>query len=428
MKRRLSLQVAAALLLFAPSAFPCTTFLAEHAGQPVFGRNYDWSVGSGMVTTNPRGLAKTAFFFDTTHTPAAWTSKYASLTFNQGGAEFPNGGINEKGLVVEVMWLDSSQYPASVTGPAINEMQWIQYALDNYASVAELVAAAPSVGVVPVIGKVHYLTCDTSKVCAAVEYVGGKQVITTGSDMPVKTLSNDTYAASATYLAQFTGFGGTLAVPTSASSLDRFVRASALAQTKAGTTIPTSGYGILDSVAQTNTKWSIVYVPTEGTVHFQTTAMRKIKIATLSGFSLDCHATRKILDIDKDATGDVTAMFEDFTSEKNKAFVTAGLVPMASQLPAGAADLIVAYPATCVCKGTPVADGGVAGSDAPSNDPASAGSEPAAASGCSCRAAPARGTWGWLALLGLSVARVRVRVFLRLLGGVQRRVRLARVR
>jgi penicillin V acylase-like amidase (Ntn superfamily) len=72
--------------MLAPSAArPCTTFLATHAGQPVFGKNYDYSENAGLVVSNPRGLQKTALALSASDSPAVWTSKYGSLTFNQYG-------------------------------------------------------------------------------------------------------------------------------------------------------------------------------------------------------------------------------------------------------------------------------------------------------------------------------------------------------
>ncbi len=41
-----------------------------------------------------------------------WTAVYGSISFNQYGKEFPTGGMNEKGLVVELMWLDETKFPA----------------------------------------------------------------------------------------------------------------------------------------------------------------------------------------------------------------------------------------------------------------------------------------------------------------------------
>jgi MYXO-CTERM domain-containing protein len=356
----LSIGLASVAMFAAPAVWACTTFLASHAGQPVFGKDYDWIQSAGLVVTNPRGLQKTALVLKPTDTPAVWTSQYGSITFNQYGVEMPNGGLNEKGLVVEIMWLDSTQYPAPDSRPALNELQWIQHALDLYATVAELAQAAPSVRVSQAYAQVHYLACDASTDCAAFEYIGGQLVITRASAMAAKTLTNDTYAASAAYLAGFTGFGGTAATPTSSSSLDRFVRASTLAQVTAGTTIPDSAFAILDSVAQLSTVWSIVYLPTNGTIYFRTAAMAKVKTVSLGSFSFACGG-RKILDIDTDATGDVGSMFGDYTAAANLQLLNRSLANMASAFPPMLISLVAAYPDSCRCV---TGDAGAQGGDA----------------------------------------------------------------
>jgi hypothetical protein len=42
----------------------------------------------------------------------------------------------------------------------------------------------------------HYLICDRSGACAAVEFLGGKTVFHTGEDIPVQALANDPYQRS----------------------------------------------------------------------------------------------------------------------------------------------------------------------------------------------------------------------------------------
>ena len=39
------------------------------------------------------------------------------------------------------MWLDSSEYPKPDGTPSVNELQWIQYQLDNFATVGEVLAS-----------------------------------------------------------------------------------------------------------------------------------------------------------------------------------------------------------------------------------------------------------------------------------------------
>lgn len=95
----------------AVTAFPCTTFVLKSNGQIYFGRNLDWGCEDGLIIINPRGVQKTSLVMQG-HSPAKWTSKYGSVTFNQFGQKRPFGGMNETGLVVEQMMLLESQYPA----------------------------------------------------------------------------------------------------------------------------------------------------------------------------------------------------------------------------------------------------------------------------------------------------------------------------
>src|SRR5689334_3101791 len=114
MKRSLLLPLCC---LFSLAISACTTFCINKNGQIVFGRNYDWVTGAGIVNTNQRGLFKTSMSTGYGST-ISWISKYGSITFNQYGKEFPTGGMNEKGLVVELMWLDGTVYPSDDSRPA----------------------------------------------------------------------------------------------------------------------------------------------------------------------------------------------------------------------------------------------------------------------------------------------------------------------
>jgi penicillin V acylase-like amidase (Ntn superfamily) len=413
----LALALAATTVLAPSAARPCTTFLAEHAGQLVFGKSYDWNQRAGLVVTNPRDLRKTSLLLGPTDTPAAWTSRYGSLTFNQYGVELPNAGINENGLAVEIMWLDSSRYPAVDSRPATNELQWIQRALDLFPTVAALAQDAPSLRVARIYGNVHYLACDATGDCAAFEYIDGQLVITRAKDMPAKTLTNDTYAASAAYLAGFSGFGGSAAMPSSTGSLDRFVRASMLARATAGTSVPDSALAILDSVATPTTVWSMVYALGDRVAHFRTQSVPKLKYARLADFSFACGA-RKILDIDTDATGDVAARFQDYTSAANRELLGQTLAALSSALPAGFVDLAAAYPETCTCDPS-AGSGGAPGAGGEGPGPSAggtAGGSNASPGGCSCALAvrdTRSGAWTVLATAALLAGLARRRLFAR---------------
>ncbi len=343
--------VIAATMLVSTPAVPCTTFLMEEGGKVIVGKSYDWDISAGLVLTNKKNVEKKALLLSSAETPVEWTSKYASLTFNQYGREFPNSGMNEAGLMVEVMWLNSTQYAPVDALPAINELQWVQYMLDNFSTVAEVTQSAPTIRVSRIYANIHYLVCDKTSACAAVEYLGGKLVVNTGAQMPAKTLTNDTYPASSAHIKQFTGFGGTQAIPSGTDSLDRFVRASAMALDGEKAKTSEYAFSILDSVSLGSySKWNLVYDPTELTAYFRTSTNKKIKSVKLSAFEADCTAPVKMLDIDTNAEGDVLHLFTDYSLATNQALLSTSLKDILKFFPAGIVDLIAYYPENLKCK------------------------------------------------------------------------------
>ena len=52
----------AVLIAFAltATAEACTTFCLRDDGRILFGKNYDWNVGDGLLVVNQRGMARTA--------------------------------------------------------------------------------------------------------------------------------------------------------------------------------------------------------------------------------------------------------------------------------------------------------------------------------------------------------------------------------
>ena len=80
-----------------------------------------------------------------------WTSKYGSLVASvyEGGTA---DGMNEKGLVANLLYLAESEYPkADPARPYISISTWVQYVLDNFATVAEAVTALRALGAAPTL-------------------------------------------------------------------------------------------------------------------------------------------------------------------------------------------------------------------------------------------------------------------------------------
>src|SRR3954468_15291265 len=158
--KKICLLLASVCLLGLPS-FACTTFFINKDGQLVFGRNYDWVTETGVVHTNLRDQVKTSLPLENGKT-TSWISKWGSITFNQYGKEFPNGGMNEKGLVVELMWLSESKYPERDQRPGLSVLQWIQYQLDNFNSVDEVIASDKKIRIYSSGTPIHFLAADAS--------------------------------------------------------------------------------------------------------------------------------------------------------------------------------------------------------------------------------------------------------------------------
>jgi choloylglycine hydrolase len=337
------LAAALALCAFAPGAFACTTFCFEKNGARVFGKNYDWNVGDGLVFVNKRGVAKTAFTADN---PAAWTSRFGSVTFNQYGREFPSGGINEKGLVVELMWLDETVYPEPDRRRALPTLQWIQYQLDNAATVDDVLASNSKVRIAEAgSARIHFLIADATGAVATVEYIDGRMVSRRGEKLPYPVLTNDMYDVAVTHLQHTSG------PATTHSSLDRFARASkGLA---GGNDAVTAAFALLDDVAQGEfTQWSIVYDIGEKRAYFRTQSNRAIRFIDVGTLDLSCASPVRVMDMHAKGAGDAAPLLVDYTSEANRKLVGAAFAKteFLRGVPAEEIDALVHYPESTSCR------------------------------------------------------------------------------
>jgi choloylglycine hydrolase len=328
-------------VLVATPALSCTTVCLLDREKAVVAYNYDFHPSEGLVLVNKRGTTKISSLRTQ---GATWSATYGSVTFNQFGRDNPMTGINEKGLVVSQMWLDETRYPPADTRPVIGVLEWIQYNLDRHASVAEVLANAETVRP----GRqapLHYLLADATGDAAAVEFLDGRLVVHRGAAMPVRALANSIYADS---VAAFERARSKSEVPTSASSLDRFVRAAMLAG--GGNADPIArGFEILAAVAQPYfTRWSIVYDLSAGAVHFRTEGNRAIRRFALAGFDFSCGTPVKMLDVTAGGAGDVGHAFVDYSVAANRALIESAFTktPFLREVPAAARDALAAHPGT----------------------------------------------------------------------------------
>lgn len=303
------------LSALAERGLACTTFCLKNKDEVLFGKNYDWMIGDGAVFVNRRGVAKWSAVAGEANV-ARWTSKYGSVTFNQYGWESPSGGMNERGLVIELMWLDDTKYPQADTRPAIDVLEWIQFNLDTAATTAEVIKNSESVRIVSRVN-LHYLVNDRQGNSATIEFLDGKLAVHTGEKLDFAALANDTYERSSAY-------ARTAPPAASESSLDRFTRASmktkefaAVAKTEKEAVA--FAFDVLKNVAQKNsTQWSIVYDQKRGKIYFRTRNTPEIKTIDTAAFDYSCSTPVKMFDMNAPGAGDVGRRFKDYTRAANR--------------------------------------------------------------------------------------------------------------
>jgi len=365
------------------TAIACTSFLVSDDKRPIMGKSYDWDLGHGMIVVNQRGREKTGLAAWATDRPPTWTAQYGSVTFNQYGQEFPVGGINEAGLAVEVLWHFSAEYPEPDARPSLNELQWIQYQLDNYASVKEIIAHADEIRVAGLYALVHYMAVDQQNHSASFSYIDGKLEI----NEDVLAITNTTLSESRRYLPKFTGVSGKIiSIPKGKDSLDRFVIARSMlaAGDRPDAVSEPIGFAfsILDAVKTPDyTQWQIVYDLASREIHFRTAVNQRLRRIRLAAFNFSCTEPvlgfpidskddvfdhlrqfsgymRQLFDNSKpDDVSDNSSQFDDvsdnfsqLTDLQNAQMVTRGANPILSLIPKGITKKFTEYPATTHCE------------------------------------------------------------------------------
>ncbi|MFC1461362.1 linear amide C-N hydrolase [Verrucomicrobiota bacterium] len=164
---------------------------------------------------------------------AQWVSKYGSV-IAAGFDAASTDGINEKGLVVNILYLAEADFgKRDETRPGLSWSVYAQYLLDNFATVAEAVAAMKSdriqVVASPIPGSIkkpptlHFSISDASGDSAIFEYLNGKLVIHHGKKYKVMT-NSPPYDRQIALNAYWESVGGDHMLPGTCSAADRYVR------------------------------------------------------------------------------------------------------------------------------------------------------------------------------------------------------------
>jgi choloylglycine hydrolase len=231
--RGLVVACAAALMAVQPVAQACTRVLWVSPDQQVFvGRTQDWTEkADSAFRVYPRGMARTGAVAQNPH---KWTSKFGSLVIT-GYDLATHEGVNEKGLSAQILYLagESDYGKRDPRLEGIGVTQWVQYFLDNFATVAEAVEGQKAFTFqidslilpngFPTL--VHLSLSDKSGDSAVIEYVAGKAKVYHDKRFTVMT-NEPTYDKQIENLKQYRSFGGDKPLPGERTPSDRFVRAA----------------------------------------------------------------------------------------------------------------------------------------------------------------------------------------------------------
>lgn len=237
LRDRLRTSIIAALVcsaaLLPAISHACTRFVYMGAdNQIITARSMDWKSDVGTnLWIFPRGMKRTG---EAGPNSVIWTSRYGSVIAS-GYDISTTDGMNEAGLVANVLWLAESTYPKyDGKSPGLSLAAWAQYALDNFATVQEAIAVLQREPFTVVTSNVpgeerlatlHLSLSDSSGDSAIIEYIDGKQVIHHDRRYQVMT-NSPTFDKQLALNEYWKEIGGTVVLPGTNRAADRFARAS----------------------------------------------------------------------------------------------------------------------------------------------------------------------------------------------------------
>ena len=158
-------------------------------GMVVTGRSMDWKTEMhSNLWVFPKGMERNG---ETGANSLQWTSKYGSVVTSAFEIASTDG-MNEKGLVANLLWLPETEYPVrDQSKPGLAITAWVQYMLDNFATVDEAVAFIDENTFQVVsdlmpdgsrLATLHLSISDATGDCAIFEYTGGKLTVYHSND------------------------------------------------------------------------------------------------------------------------------------------------------------------------------------------------------------------------------------------------------
>lgn len=350
-------------------AYTCTSVAARGSDSFHVGQNYDFALTHGAVFINQAGVEKESLI-ENKQNRFTWVAKYPSITLSQFGQELPASGMNGKGLVVQMLWNEDEQTPKpkSPTGKYLNELQWVQYQLDNYATTAEVISQLGTTEILKSFADLHYVVCDIQKTCALVEFVNGKLTAYGDQQYSPSVITNSSLVNSLKH------YDGIKTLPykdvkdKKRNSLNYYARAVHILQNSKEKNFDTakhalsevhSDYRFMDifkaifsSTPPSVTAWTAIFNPSDQTLHLSTDVtsepFHKIELKPLSKrcgktLALEFEKGQKL-------ASNLASTFSDDARKVNQSIVYKAYRTIEDEFPKESQDFLINYPSTFTCK------------------------------------------------------------------------------
>ncbi len=319
------------LSLLKPETQACTAFLLSSPSDTVVAKTMDWIRGEGLVLINKRHVQKQAYSYEKDPQPLVWTSQYMSLTFTMSAREFPQEGVNERGLSVHILVFKQSRPPKS-DKPVLGALQWVQYILDTAHDLKSARKRAQLTNLSSAFSKMHFFVCESSGACEIFEYRNGRLKVHRDSDLPLTALTNDAYPKSLKFFEDLTSTKSReeILANQSTGSLDRFARAALWSTGFSGSQdVFVYGLHALESVNDPKlTQWQMLFDLKLKGVKWRTKTAPGLKFADLTEFDPHCSSPVQMLDLNLKAQGYVSDKFENYRTEANSDLIDLNKVGM----------------------------------------------------------------------------------------------------
>ncbi|WP_394774741.1 linear amide C-N hydrolase [Flavobacterium sp.] len=223
------------ILIISQDTTACTRVVYNGLnGMILTARSMDWKTDiPANLWIFPRGMQRNGEAGDSS---VKWKSKYGSVITSSWDIA-SSDGMNEKGLVSNLLWLAESDFPKfekNGTRKGLSVSLWSQYTLDNFATVAEAVAAfekddfsvvSSHIPGTDIFATVHLSISDQTGDNAILEYINGKLVIHHDKKFVVMT-NSPIFEEQLAINSYWKGIPGTIMLPGTNRAADRFTRAS----------------------------------------------------------------------------------------------------------------------------------------------------------------------------------------------------------